>query len=47
MTIGDDTVVGAGAVVTKDLPPRVVAVGNPARVLREIGERDRVEIPPG
>ena len=34
MTIGDDTVVGAGAVVTRDLPPNVVAVGNPARVIR-------------
>ena len=36
VTIGDDTVVGAGAVVTKDLPARVVAVGNPARVVREL-----------
>ena len=36
VTIGDDSVVGAGSVVTKSLPPRVVAVGNPARVLREI-----------
>lgn len=36
VTIGDDTVVGAGAVVTRDLPAGVVAVGNPARVLREI-----------
>jgi len=45
VTIGGDTVVGAGAVVTRDLPAGVVAVGNPARVLREIGERDRVEIP--
>ena len=34
VTIGEDTVVGAGAVVTRDLPPGVVAVGNPARVLR-------------
>ncbi|MGV1005680.1 MAG: sugar O-acetyltransferase [Candidatus Nanopelagicales bacterium] len=36
VTIGDDTVVGAGAVVTKDLPARVVAVGNPARVIKEL-----------
>lgn len=36
VTIGADTVVGAGSVVTKDLPPRVVAVGNPARVIRTI-----------
>ncbi len=34
VTIGEDTVVGAGAVVTRDLPPGVVAVGNPARVIR-------------
>ena len=45
VTIGEDTVVGAGAVVTRDLPAGVVAVGNPARVLREIGEADRVEVP--
>jgi maltose O-acetyltransferase len=45
VAIGDDTVVGAGAVVTRDLPARVVAAGVPARVLREIGEEDRVEIP--
>lgn len=34
VTIGRDTVVGAGSVVTRDLPAGVVAVGNPARVLR-------------
>jgi hypothetical protein len=45
VTIGQDTVVGAGAVVTKDLPPGVVAAGVPARILREIGERDRVDVP--
>ncbi|MFE2021156.1 sugar O-acetyltransferase [Streptomyces sp. NPDC059499] len=37
VTIGENTVVGAGAVVTRDLPADVVAVGNPARVIREIG----------
>ncbi|MBO8186258.1 sugar O-acetyltransferase [Streptomyces spirodelae] len=36
VTIGADTVVGAGSVVTKDLPPGVLAVGNPARVVREL-----------
>jgi maltose O-acetyltransferase len=45
VTIGDDTVVGAGAVVTRDLPGGVVAMGAPARVLREISERDRVTTP--
>ena len=41
ITIGDNVVVGAGSVVTRDLPDSVVAVGNPCRVLREVGERDR------
>ncbi|MCD7756308.1 MAG: sugar O-acetyltransferase [Firmicutes bacterium] len=41
VTIGDNTVVGAGSIVTKDLPSGVVAVGNPCRVLRPVGERDR------
>ncbi len=41
ITIGDNTVVGAGSVVTKDLPSNVIAVGNPCRVLREINDRDR------
>ena len=41
VSIGDDTVIGAGSVVTRDLPAGVVAVGNPSRVLRPIGERDR------
>lgn len=35
--IGKNSVIGAGSVVTKDIPPNVVAVGNPARVVREIG----------
>lgn len=45
VTIGRDTVVGAGAVVTGNLPAGVVAAGVPARVLRQIGEKDHVEIP--
>jgi maltose O-acetyltransferase len=36
VTIGDRTTVGAGSVVTKDLPPDVLAVGNPARVIRSL-----------
>jgi maltose O-acetyltransferase len=45
VTIGEDTVVGAGGVVTRDLPAGVVALGVPARVQREIGEADRVDFP--
>ena len=36
VTIGENTVVGAGAVVTRELPPNAVAVGNPARVIRHL-----------
>lgn len=39
-TIGDNSVIGAGSVVTKDIPANVIAVGSPCHVLREIGERD-------
>lgn len=39
--IGGNSVIGAGSVVVGNIPPNVVAVGNPCRVLREIGERDR------
>ena len=42
VTIGDNTVIGAGSVVTKDIPAGVVAVGNPCKVLREVGERDKI-----
>jgi galactoside O-acetyltransferase len=42
ITIGDNVVVGAGSVVTKDLPDNVVAVGNPARILRKVDERDKI-----
>lgn len=40
--IGDNSIVGAGAVVTKDIPAGVVAVGNPCRILRRITEADRI-----
>ncbi len=41
VTIGDNTVIGAGSVVTKDIPANVVAVGNPCKVSREINEHDK------
>jgi len=41
VTIGDNTVIGAGSVVTKDIPANVVAVGNPCKVIREINEYDK------
>lgn len=41
VTIGDNTVIGAGSIVTKDIPSNVVAVGNPCKVLREINEHDK------
>ena len=40
VTIGENSVIGAGSVVTKDIPANVVAVGNPCRVIRQIGEKD-------
>ncbi len=41
VTIGDHTVVGAGSLVTRDLPANVVAVGSPCRVMRPINEHDK------
>ena len=38
VTVGENSIVGAGSVVTKDVPPNSIAVGNPARVLRRIAE---------
>ncbi|EOU1472340.1 sugar O-acetyltransferase [Clostridium perfringens] len=40
VNIGDNSVIGAGSIVTKDIPSNVIAVGNPCRVLREINEND-------
>lgn len=41
VTIGDNSVIGAGSVVTKDIPSNTLAVGNPCRVIREITNEDR------
>lgn len=40
--IGDDTIIGAGSVVTHDIPSGVIAAGNPCRVLRKITEKDKL-----
>ena len=42
ITIGENSVIGAGSVVTRDIPANVVAVGNPCRVMREINEKDKI-----
>ncbi len=41
VTIGDDTIIGAGSVVTHDIPANVIAAGNPCRVLRPITDADK------
>ncbi len=43
VTIGEGSVIGAGSVVTKNIPPHSLAVGNPCKVIREITEKDRME----
>ena len=45
VTIGDNTVIGAGSLVKKDIPANVVAVGVPCKVLREITEADKDRYP--
>ena len=46
MTIGDGCVIGAGSVVVKDIPADCFAAGNPARVIREITEKDSMKYKP-
>lgn len=41
VNIGNNVVIGAGSVVTKDIPDNMIAVGNPCKVVREITEEDR------
>lgn len=43
VTIGDNVVIGAGSVVTKDIPSNVLVVGNPCKVLRKITEKDKMK----
>jgi acetyltransferase-like isoleucine patch superfamily enzyme len=40
VTIGRNAIIGAGSVVTRDIPDNVVAAGNPCRVLRPLGESE-------
>lgn len=40
VTIGRNSVIGAGSIVTKDIPPDTIAFGNPCKVIREITDRD-------
>lgn len=42
VTIGDNAIIGAGSVVTHDIPANMLAYGNPCRVVREITEADRI-----
>lgn len=44
VTIGEGSVIGAGSVVTKDIPPMVVAAGNPCRVIRKVTEEDKIPV---
>ena len=45
VSIGDNSVIGAGSVVNKDIPAGILAAGNPCRVIREINEADRHRYP--
>lgn len=43
VTIGDNTIIGTGSIVTKNIPSNVIAVGNPCKVIREITDKDKTE----
>lgn len=43
VSIGDNTIIGTGSIVTKDIPANVVAVGNPCRIIKEITEKDKTD----
>ena len=42
VTIGEGSIIGAKSLVNKDIPPNVIAVGNPCKIIREITEEDRI-----
>ena len=44
VTIGHDCVIGAGSVVTRDIPPHSFAAGNPCKVIRKIAEKDSIKL---
>ncbi|SCI40866.1 MULTISPECIES: sugar O-acetyltransferase [unclassified Romboutsia] len=44
ITIGEGSIIGAGSVVTKDIPKGVIAVGNPCKVLREVTDADKWDL---
>ena len=46
VTIGDNTIIGAGSVVTHDIPANVIAAGVPAKVIRPITEKDKTGFDP-
>lgn len=46
VTIGDNTIIGSGSVITKDIPANVIAAGVPCKVIREITEMDRTGYKP-
>ncbi|MEN5086939.1 sugar O-acetyltransferase [Sphingobacterium faecium] len=44
INIGENSIIGSGSVVTKDIPANVIAAGNPCKIIRNITEADRLEI---
>ena len=45
VTIGSNTIIGAGSVVNKDIPSGVIAAGNPCKIIRKITEKDKEKYP--
>lgn len=43
VTIGDNSIIGTGSIVTKDIPSNVIAVGNPCKVIRQITDKDKTD----